>query len=119
MSETMWDASYPPSVFAPPAVPPTGVTAGAPGAFQPGNAKVPTSIAELRADPVIGDAGTNKPGAAWAEGQFVVLDNGSSSRAHWDGTTWATGVAPAAAPPPEPEPEESEPDVEPEEEADA
>lgn len=68
----------------------TGVTAGSPGSFQPGNADVPANLAALKADSVVGDAGTNKPSAAWTSGQSVNLDTGS---AHWDGTAWLTGAA--------------------------
>jgi hypothetical protein len=68
----------------------SGVTAGSPGSFQPGNATVPANLAALKADPVVGDAGSNKPSAAWTTGQSVVLGTGS---AHWDGTAWLTGVA--------------------------
>lgn len=68
----------------------SGVTAGTPGSFQPGNATIPANLAALKADPVVGDAGTNKPSAAWTTGQSVNLASGS---AHWDGTAWVTGVA--------------------------
>ena len=89
MTETMWDESYPPSLFGPPppvVVPITGVTAGAPGAFILTNAtEIPaTLIAGARKVPdnVIGDAGTNKPAAvAWNVGEYVVL--GNASQAHW------------------------------------
>jgi len=68
----------------------TGVTAGTPGAFQPSNAPIPANLAALKADAVVGDAGTNKPSAAWTTGQNVVLGTGT---AHWDGTAWVTGAA--------------------------
>jgi hypothetical protein len=68
----------------------SGVTAGTPGSFQPGGATVPANLAALKADPVVGDAGTNKPSAAWTTGQSVLLGTGS---AHWDGTAWITGAA--------------------------
>jgi hypothetical protein len=67
----------------------TGVTAGTPGAFVPPDA-IPGSLTTLKADPVIGDAGTSKPGATWTTGQYVVL--GDASQAHWNGTAWATGA---------------------------
>lgn len=100
MSVVDWDESYPPSLFVPPAppvIPVTGVTAGAPGAFAPGNATLPADIAAVRADPVVGTAGTSKPGAAWLTGEYVVL--GNASHAYWDGATWQTGSAPVVAAP--------------------
>jgi hypothetical protein len=74
----------------PAAVAISGVTAGSPGSFQPSNAPIPANLAALKADAVVGDAGTNKPVAAWTSGQSVVLGTGS---AHWDGTAWLTGAA--------------------------
>jgi hypothetical protein len=69
----------------------TGVTAGTPGSFQPGGATAPANLAALKADPVVGDAGSNKPSAAWTTGQSVLLGTGS---AHWDGTAWVAGATP-------------------------
>jgi hypothetical protein len=99
---TLWDESYPPSIFPPVIVPVASVTAGTPGAFAPGDATIPANLTALRADPVVGDAGTNKPGAAWTEGQYVVLAN--AGHAYWDGTGWQTGNTPAPPAPPEEEP---------------
>lgn len=122
MSTTWFDESYPPSIYVPPlppVVPITGVTAGTPGAYIPANATPPASLADLRADPVIGNTGTNKPGAAWTVGQYVLIGNVSQTHAYWDGTGWQSGNAPA--PPPEPEvavePKASATTVTPEEEA--
>jgi hypothetical protein len=67
----------------------TGVTAGSPGSFQPGNATIPANLAALKADPVVGDA--VHTGAAWTTGQSVNLGTGA---AHWDGTAWVTGLVP-------------------------
>jgi hypothetical protein len=67
----------------------TGVTAGTPGSFQPGNATVPANLAALKADPVVGDA--VHTGAAWVTGESVNLGTGA---AHWDGTAWVTGLVP-------------------------
>jgi hypothetical protein len=97
VTETMWDESYPPSLFGPPEPPPvvpiTGVTAGAPGAFIPANAPLPANLAALKADAAVGDAGTNKPAAvAWTVGQHVVL--GDATHAYWDAAAWITGDAP-------------------------
>jgi hypothetical protein len=91
---TLWDESYPPSLFVPPVIPLTGVTAGTPGAFAPADATIPANITELRADPVIGNTGTNKPVTAWTTGQHVVL--GNSAHAYWDAASWQTGGAPLA-----------------------
>jgi len=92
---TYWDASYPPSLFVPPVppvVPVTSVSAGSPGAFAPGNATIPATLAALRADPVVGNAGTAKPTAAWTAGQYVIV--GDASHAYWDGLAWQAGSAP-------------------------
>jgi hypothetical protein len=72
------------------ATPATGVTAGTPGAFIPAEA-VPASLSALKADAVIGDAGTNKPTTAWVAPEYVVL--GDASQAHWGGVSWAAGAA--------------------------
>lgn len=64
---------------------PEGVTAGTPGEFTPEGSTTPATITALRAL----DIGS---GAAWAEGQYVVIGSGN---VHWNGTDWATGVAPA------------------------
>ena len=69
----------------------TGATAGAPGSFQPTGSTLPANIAALRADPVIGNAGTNKPTTGWTTGQYVVL--GDSTLAYWSGTQWNPGAA--------------------------
>lgn len=68
------------------AEPPTGVTAGTPGAFTPAGAAVPATIGDLRALALL-DAGTD---AAWAEGEYVVIGSGN---VHWNGDDWAMGVA--------------------------
>ncbi len=98
MSDTLWDASYPPSVLhpVPPVIPPTGVVAGAPGTFTPAGCTIPANLAALKADPVVGDAGTAKPSAAWTEGQYVAL--GDASQASWDGTAWVSGAVPPVVP---------------------
>jgi len=69
----------------------TGVTAGAPGSFLPKNATLPATLVALKADTVVGDAGTHKPTTAWTTGQNVKLVTGT---AFWNGTTWTTGMAP-------------------------
>jgi hypothetical protein len=69
----------------------SGVTAGSPGSFQPSGVTPPADLAALKADPVVGDTGSNKPSTAWTTGQSVNLGTGS---AHWDGSVWATGLTP-------------------------
>ena len=64
---------------------PEGVTAGAPGEFTPEGSTVPANITALRAL----DIGS---GAAWDEGDYVVIGSGN---VHWAGSDWATGLAPA------------------------
>jgi hypothetical protein len=72
-------------------IPITGVTAGTPGAFQPAGATIPADLADLKADPAVGDTGTAKPSTAWTAGQYVNL--GDASKASWDGTAWIAGPA--------------------------
>lgn len=70
----------------------TGVVAGTPGHFTPTGVTPPANLTALKADPVVGDAGTNKPGATpWTTGQNVALGTGT---AYWNGTAWVTGTAP-------------------------
>jgi len=76
----------------PPEIALTGVTAGEPGTFQPANGTLPMDLADLKADPVVGDAGSNNPSTVWDTGEYVVL--GNSSHAYWNGTAWASGDAP-------------------------
>jgi hypothetical protein len=73
-------------------VPITGVTAGAPGSFAPGDATLPSSIDSLRANTVVGDDGSNKPSGMWSSGQYVVL--GDATEAYWTGITWQNGRKP-------------------------
>lgn len=73
-------------------VPATGVTAGIPGALVPGTATLPTNLAALKQNGVIGDSGTNKPTGAWTTGQYIVLAD--NSHAYWNGTAWVQGEAP-------------------------
>jgi hypothetical protein len=90
---SMWDESYPPSLFAPPVIPVTGVTAGIPGAFTPAGAAIPANLAALRNDPVVGNAGSNKPGAVWTVGQYVLTADNAHN--YWTGLLWSAGDAPA------------------------
>jgi hypothetical protein len=90
-----FDQSYPPSVLTPtpPVVPVTGATGGTPGAWVPADAyPLPASVAEANA------LGLSL-GAAWTEGQYVVLDNPSHTHTYWNGTGFASGNAPAPPPP--------------------
>lgn len=67
----------------------TGATAGSPGTWTPASSDPPDSLSALQgATPPI----TASPTTAWTAGQSVELDNGSD--AHWDGDSWAAGVAP-------------------------
>jgi len=70
----------------------SGVTAGTPGSFQPSGVTPPATLTALKADPVVGDAGTNKPSTAWTTGQYVLT--GDNNHQHWDSTAWVTGDAP-------------------------
>lgn len=100
-----YDASYPPALWETPATAAAAkrsggadgdpaatytVAAGAPGSYLPdvkASAR-PRNITELReqADP------SGAP--PWSPGQYVLVgENGK--RAHWDGTTWQYGEAPA------------------------
>lgn len=69
----------------------TGVTAGAPGTFAPSGFTPLSNFGALEANGAVGNTGTNKPGAAWTTGQYVVL--GDASEASWDGAKWVVGRA--------------------------
>ncbi|MFC8682483.1 Ig-like domain-containing protein [Microbacterium ureisolvens] len=69
---------------------PSGVVAGSPGSFTPDFARLPGSLNELRSLGALGQT------AAWTEGQYVSLGDGS--QAYWDATTWQSGRAPAPNP---------------------
>jgi hypothetical protein len=106
-----YSESYPPSLWAPvappPVVDPLDKTSAWPAAGTAAN------LAALKAHATIGDSGTAKPTAAFTEGQYVKLADGS--KASWDGTAWVAGAAPAApAPAPPPAPMADEPEPEPE-----
>lgn len=66
---------------------PTGVTAGTPGSFTPTTTILPKSLGHLQS---LGALGAT---TLWTVGQNVVLGDGTT--AHWNGTAWATGAAPA------------------------
>lgn len=96
MSDTigLYDESYPPSIYAPPAVPATGATAGIPGAWTPSGSAPPASVAALQGG--VPNAVTASPATAWTAGQFVqTATSGAAGRATWTGTGWVGGVAPA------------------------
>jgi len=63
----------------------TGATSGTPGSFTPSGADAPANLAAM-------SGVTASPTTAWATGEFVNL--GDASKAHWDGTAWAAGIAP-------------------------
>jgi hypothetical protein len=73
----------------PPVIPIEGVVNGAPGSWVPGNATAPADLAGLKADPVVGDAGSAKPSAPWTVGDYIELGDGSS--AAWNGVEWVIG----------------------------
>ncbi|WP_239066240.1 Ig-like domain-containing protein [Microbacterium hibisci] len=70
---------------------PSGVVAGSPGYFTPDYARLPGNLNELRSLGALGQT------AAWTTGQYVALGDGSE--AHWNGTAWQSGRAPAPPPP--------------------
>lgn len=78
--------------FTAPAI--TGLTAPTGGAMSwtitPATAVPPADLTTLKADAVIGDAGSAKP-AAFTAGQYLVLADGS--RVHYSGTAWVAGAA--------------------------
>jgi hypothetical protein len=62
----------------------TTATAGTPGTF---NGTAPADLGELQSSGI-----TASPATAWTTGQSVVL--GDATNAHWDGDSWASGLAP-------------------------
>src|SRR5262245_740336 len=121
-----YDASYPPSVYAP-KVPATGATAGSPGVWTPPGSQAPATVADLIAG--VPNVVIASPLTAWTSGQFVQTRQGMGGQAHWDGTAWVAGIvtatladalAQASDTPPEeptapeePEPAPTEPEPEP------
>jgi hypothetical protein len=89
-SKASWNGTV--WVSGPSTAPLTGVSAGTPGSFAPMGSAPPATLAALKSNTVVGDSGTSKPGAAWTTGQYVNL--GDASKAHWNGTAWATGTKP-------------------------
>jgi hypothetical protein len=63
----------------------TGATAGTPGTWTPAGSEAPDDFTKM-------DTITAVPQTAWTTGQFVKLGDGTS--ANWQGTAWASGVAP-------------------------
>jgi hypothetical protein len=70
-------------------VPPPAATGASPTGFTPAGAAAPANLAAMTG--IVAN-----PATAWAEGASVTL--GDASKAHWNGTAWVAGVAPAAAP---------------------
>jgi hypothetical protein len=64
----------------------TGAAAGIPGTFTPTGAEPPANLAAMAS--VVAT-----PLTLWTVGQHVVL--GDSTQAHWNGTQWVAGAAPA------------------------
>lgn len=83
---TYWDGSYPPSVLFPPE-PPTGATAGTPGAWTPAGSQAPSTLADANA------LGLSL-GAAWTGSRYVLLANGTT-HISWSGTAFVSGNSPA------------------------
>jgi hypothetical protein len=69
-------------------IPATGATAGVPGSWTPANAAPPQTLEDLQAGSVLAS-----PATLWTVGQHVIL--GDLTHAHWTGTAWAAGNAPA------------------------
>lgn len=87
-----YDTSYPPSLFAAPAVPATGATAGIPGTWTPAGSQPPASTADLISG--VPNAVTASPATAWTTGQYVQTRTaGTTGRAYWNGTAWVAGTA--------------------------
>jgi len=57
----------------------------------PAGATVPASLAALKADAVLGDAGTGKPSRDFTTGEFFTVGDGS--KAHFKSSAWAAGAA--------------------------
>ena len=68
----------------------TGVTAGTPATIAPSGTRAPFMLKDLKADKIIGDAGTAKPTDAWAADEHVQLRNGNL--ATWSGTAWVAYI---------------------------
>lgn len=68
----------------------TGVTAGTPATIAPSGTRAPFMLKDLKADKIIGDAGTAKPTDAWAADEYVQLRNGNL--ATWSGTAWVAYI---------------------------
>lgn len=67
-------------------VPATGATAGTPATLTPTNSYAPLSLGAM-------GSLTASPTTAWTSGQSVLLRDGT--QAHWNGTAWVAGPAPA------------------------
>jgi len=85
-----YDASYPPSLFAPPVPRATGAIAGIPGTFTPAGSQIPPDLAAMTTWGIVAS-----PATAWTTGQFVQTGTaGAAGRATWSGTGWVGGAAP-------------------------
>src|SRR5690349_24667463 len=89
-SRGYYEASYPPSLFAPPAPQATGATAGIPGSWTPPGSRVPPDLAAVSSWGVVAS-----PATPWTTGQYVQTGTaGAAGRACWTGTGWVGGAAP-------------------------
>lgn len=91
MTQGYYDGSYPPSIFeppAPPVVPATGATAGAPGVWTPPGSTPPASVS--------GAGGvTASPDTPWTTGQYMQgALPGAPGQMTWSGSAWVGGKAP-------------------------
>jgi hypothetical protein len=101
-----YDASYPPSLWAPVAPPATGATAGIPGTWIPAGSTPPATVANLIAG--VPNPVTASPATAWTAGQYVqTAAAGAAGQANWSGIAWVAGPHAAAADA-EPEPDDDE-----------
>lgn len=75
-----------PALGYPPILDATGATAGTPGTFTPTGSRPPEDLAGM-------SALVASPLSLWTVGQSVQPLDGSD--VHWNGSIWATGVAPA------------------------
>ncbi len=88
-----YEASYPPSLWAPPPPRATGATAGIPGTFTPPGSQVPPDLAAMSSWGIVAS-----PATPWTTGQFVQTGTaGAAGRASWSGTNWVGGAAPLTA----------------------
>lgn len=62
-------------------------TAGSPGTYGPANSYGPADFADIATTGLV----SVSPGTPWAEGEYIVLRDGSY--AHWNGSAWVVGIS--------------------------